>query len=546
MIQHSRVVQWLVTGLVVTAALLVVLLFGWLRVVNASQGILQEEAERQRDALERIVDRADTTLQGSTAWVGRNCNEVSSALQAEGTLSPYFRSIWLVSHGKMYCSSVLRSNEAIDMPLPNELVPLLAGARAVFVPSTPYVHDAPALALFVPTSATDGVLGFIDGVYLSESLHSVKNSDLEWTAMTIGKLSLTSEGSKLESAATATRGAQMTLASELFTTSLAGSPSLTRWLIANYAPIYLSFGAVIAILLGILTFRHLSASQFMLRQIALGIKRNEFKVYYQPVMELATGRCTGAEALVRWHHPVAGLVRPDAFIPIAEGNGLIIELTRSLLKIIRNDVSKGALPQGFHIAINLAERHLRDNTIVQDIERIYGSLNDTYPLVAEITERYVIRDSTTARNVMAELQRRGIETALDDFGAENNSIGYLKQYDFNYLKIDKEFLPVTEDDVVTRNICDSIINLAERMGMMIVAEGVESEMQANYLRERNVTYAQGYLFARPISFDELVPFAIAHAGAGLTTVKQFSTAVTPIAPAAPVTPIAPVTQHKAV
>ncbi|MDR3399830.1 MAG: EAL domain-containing protein [Pandoraea sp.] len=529
MIQHSRVVQWLVTGLVVTVTLLVVLFLGWLRVYHVSQTILQEEAHRQRDALERIVDRADTTLQGAVAWVGRSCSEVSSSLQAAGTLSPYFRSIWLVSHGKMYCSSVIRSDEAIDMPMPGELVPLLTGTRAMFVGSTPYVRDSPALAIFVPTSATDGVLGFVDGVYLTESLHSVKNSDLEWTAMTIGKLSLTSEGSKLESAGFATRGAQVTVGSELFTTSLAGSPSLTRSLIANYAPVFLSFGAVIAVLLGIMTFRHLSPAQFMRRQIALGIKRNEFKVYYQPVMELATGRCAGCEALVRWHHPEAGLVRPDAFIPIAEGNGLIIELTRSLLKQIRNDVSRGALPQGLHVGINLAERHLRDTTIVHDIERYYGSLNDTYPLVAEITERYVIRDTAAARNVMSELQRRGIETALDDFGAENNSIGYLKRYDFNYLKIDKEFLPVTEDDVVTRNICDSIIHMANRMGMTIVAEGVENEMQANYLRERNVTYAQGYLFARPISFDEFVQFAITHAGTGLTAVKPASASVTPIA-----------------
>jgi sensor c-di-GMP phosphodiesterase-like protein len=537
MIQHSRVVQWLVTGLVVTVTLLVVLFLGWLRVYHVSQEVLQEEALRQRDALERIVDRADTTLQGAAGWVGRSCSEVSSSLQAAGTLSPYFRSIWLVSHGKMYCSSVIRSDEAIDMPLPGELVPLLTGTRAMFVGSTPYVRDSPALAIFVPTSATDGVLGFIDGVYLTESLHSVKNSDLQWTAMTIGNLSLTSEGPRLESAGVATRGAQVTLGSELFTTSLAGSPSLTWSLISNYAPVFLSFGAVIALLLGIMTFRHLGPAQFMRRQIALGIKRNEFKVYYQPVMELATGRCAGCEALMRWHHPEAGLVRPDAFIPIAEGNGLIVELTRSLLKQIRNDVSRGALPQGLHVGINLAERHLRDTTIVHDIERYYGSLNSTYPLVAEITERYVIRDTAAARNVMAELRRRGIETALDDFGAENNSIGYLKRYDFDYLKIDKEFLPVTEDDVVTRNICDSIIHMAGRMGMMIVAEGVENEMQANYLRERNVTYAQGYLYARPISFDEFVQFAITHAGMGLTAVKSTSATVSSSTTSA--------TQHKA-
>ncbi|WP_374620378.1 EAL domain-containing protein [Pandoraea sp.] len=533
MIQHSRVVQWLVTGLVVTATLLVVLLLGWLRVHQMSQAFLEQEAQRQRASLERIVNTAEETLKGAAPWVGRTCSEVNSSLQATGTLSPYFRSIWLVSHGKMYCSSVIRSDEAIDMPLPAELVPLLTGSRALFVARTPYVQGVPALALYLPTSATGGVLGFIDGVYLTESLHSVKNSQLAWTAMTIGRVSLTSEGPRLEPVGIATRGAQLTLESEHFSTSLAGSSALTRSLIAAQAPIFLSFGVTIALLLGILTFRHLGPAQFMRRQIALGIRRNEFKVYYQPVMELATGRCVGAEALMRWHHPVAGLVRPDAFIPIAEGNGLIIELTRALLKQIRNDVARGALPQGFHVAINLAERHLRDTTIVHDIERYYGSLNDMYPLIAEITERYVIRDTAAARHVMAELQRRGIETSLDDFGAENNSIGYLKRYEFNYLKIDKEFLPVTEEDEVTRNICDSIIHLAERMGMTIVAEGVESEAQANYLRKRDVTYAQGYLFARPIAFDELVQFAIAHPGTGLSEVKPTSATVAPITPLTP-------------
>ena len=535
MIQHSRVVQWLVTGLVVAVTLAVVLFLGWLRIYHMSQSILVQEAERQRDALERIVTQAEGTLRGAAPWVGRSCSEVSTSLQATGTLSPYFRSIWLVSRGQLYCSSVIRGDAALSMPLPADLVPMLTGTHALLVGGTPYVRDTPALALYVPTSATDGVLGFVDGIYLTETLHSVKNGDLAWTAMTVGNVSLTSEGPRLESAGIATRGAQVSLVSEHFTTSLAGKPSLMQSLATQQAPIFLSFGGIVAFLLGVLTFRHLGPPQFMKRQIAHGIKRNEFKVYYQPVMELATGRCAGAEALMRWHHPVAGLVRPDAFIPIAEDNGLIIELTRSLLRQIRNDVAKGALPQGFHIGINLAERHLRDTTILHDIERYYGSLNNTYPMVAEITERYVIRDTAAARNVMAELQRRGIETALDDFGAENNSIGYLKRYDFNYLKIDKEFLPVTEDDVVTRNICDSIIHLAERLDMTIVAEGVENEMQASYLRERNVTYAQGYLYARPIAFDELVQFAIAHAGIALTAVKNTST----VAARAPLTPLTP-------
>lgn len=527
MIQHSRFVQWVATVTVVALTLVAVLCLGWLRVYHLSQTVLQDTAQRQRAALERIVDQAQDTLQGAAAWVGRPCDEVGGALQATGTLRPYFRSIFLVSRGQLYCSSVTRSPESVELAMPADVVPMLTGARTLLVANSPFARGAPALAMYVPTSATDGVLGFVDAVYITETLRSIRTDDLAWAAMTVGNVSLTSEGPLLSSAAVATRGAQVTLDAPRFTTSLAASPTLLRRIAASQAPIYLSFGGIIAFLLGLLVFRHLSPAQFMRRQIARGIKRDEFKVYYQPVMELATNRCAGAEALLRWHHPQAGLVRPDAFIPLAEANGLIIDLTRAVLRQVRNDVATGALPAGFHIGINLAERHLRDTTIVQDIQRLYGSLIDTYPLVTEITERYVIRDTATARHVMSELQRQGIETALDDFGAENNSIGYLKHYDFDYLKIDKEFLPVTEDDTLTRNICDSIIQLAERLNLTVVAEGVENETQAQYLRERNVKYAQGYLFARPIAFDELVHFAIQNAQTGLAVVKRGESATPP-------------------
>lgn len=531
MIQHSRVVQWLMTGLVVAVTLVIVLFMGWLRVYHLSQAVLLDAAQRQRAAIERIVDQTQGTLQGIAPWVGRPCDEVGTALQATGTLQPYFRSIFLVTRGQLYCASVAHDIGAVDLPMPAEVVPMLTGTHTLLVPGTPFAREAPALAIYVPTSATSGVLGFIDGVYLTETLRSIKNDDLAWTAMTVGNLALTSEGPLLASAGLATRGAQVTLHSDRFSTALAPSPGLLRRIAAGQTPVYLAFGGIIAFLLGVLVFRHLGPGQFMRRQIARGIKRNEFKVYYQPVMELASDRCSGAEALVRWHHPMAGLVRPDAFIPLAESNGLIVDLTRALLRQIRNDVATGALPPGFHIAINLAERHLRDTTIVQDIQRLYGPLRETYPLVAEITERYVIRDTAAARHVMSELRRHGVETALDDFGAENNSIAHLKNYDFDYLKIDKEFLPVSDDDTLTRNICDSIIHLAERLDLKVVAEGVENEAQAQYLRERRVTYAQGYLYARPISFDELVQFAIQHANTGLVAVR--TGAVTPVSASGP-------------
>ncbi|GAB3629612.1 Putative cyclic-di-GMP phosphodiesterase AdrB [Pandoraea terrae] len=519
MIQHSRVVQWLVTGLVVAITLVAVLVVGWMRVYHLSQFVLQDAAQRQRAALERIVDQAQQTLQGATGWVGRPCGEVSPSLQAIGTLAPYFRSIYLVSRGQLYCSSVVREPQQIDTVLPADIVPMLTGVRTLLVPGTPMAHDQAALALYVPTSATGGVLGFVDGIYLTETLRGIKSRDLAWTAITVGNLALTSEAPQLQSAASATRGAQIVLSSERFSASLAPSTTLLRRIAWTQAPVFLTFGALIASLLGLLVYRHLGPEQYTRRQIADGIRRDEFKVYYQPVMSLADGRCTGAEALVRWHHPEHGLIRPDAFIPVAESNGLIIDLTRALLHQIRNDVATGSLPPGFRLGINLAERHLRDTTIVQDILRIYGPLRDTYPLVAEITERYVIRDTSTARHVLSELRRHGIDTALDDFGTENNSIGYLKHYDFDYLKIDKEFLPVTEDDALTRNILDSIIDLGMRLGLMIVAEGVENAMQAEYLRSRGVQYAQGYLFCRPVAFDELVHFAIQHANAALVAVK---------------------------
>lgn len=510
MIKHSRVVQWLGTLLVMALTLAVVFVLAWLRVRDEANGMLQDAASRARAGIERVIVQSHRALEAVGSWVDQPCAQVGPKLQAAAAMQPYFRAIVLVQRGQMVCSSATQSfsqplSRLLPEPSTREQIRLLGG--------TPLVPGRPALLLYLPVTPTDGVLGSIDSPYLFDILDNIRGRDFRWAAVSFPGGALSSETRRVQRSMPAVPAGLdvlgVTLASTRypFSVRLATSQDLLRRLAWSQIPLLMAFGAIIAALLGLLMHRRLNPDQYARRQIARGLKRGEFKVYYQPVVELSSGRCTGAEALLRWHHPTHGLVRPDAFVPLAESSDLIIDLTRFVLRQIRSDLGAGDLPAGLQISVNLAERHLRSRTIVSDIAKYYGTLIGTYPLTIEITERCVIQDAGTARAVLSELRHAGVTVALDDFGTDNNSLSYLKQFPFDYLKIDKEFLPISTEDTVALTILDSIIDLGTRLNLKLVAEGVENYTQRDYLRARGVQYAQGYLFSRPASFAEFVYFA---------------------------------------
>jgi diguanylate cyclase (GGDEF)-like protein len=233
------------------------------------------------------------------------------------------------------------------------------------------------------------------------------------------------------------------------------------------------------------------------------VERDELTVAYQPLVELGTGRCVGAEALVRWHHPERGPIRPDVFIPIAEESDLVLAIGRAVLQRACADAARWVahLPAGqrFEIAVNLSVRQLEQGGIVADVVAALGSSGlPPERLVVEVTESVFLDESGAGVAALEELRGMGVRVALDDFGTGYSALGYLQRFTVDILKIDRRFVATLGTGGTDKpEISGAIIGLARSLRLDVVAEGIEEPEQAERLRELGCALGQGFLFARP-------------------------------------------------
>ncbi len=234
-------------------------------------------------------------------------------------------------------------------------------------------------------------------------------------------------------------------------------------------------------------------------ELERSIQKNEFEINYQPIIELETGRCVGAEALISWTPPGGKAVRPDLFIPLAEDTGLIEPMTEWLMRQIRQEM-EGLLKsdRSLHIAINLSPCHFESDKILSASSNVFGnSAIKPNQIFYEITERGLIdEDNEIARGVMDKLSERGSAIALDDFGTGYSSLSYISSFPLDYLKIDKRFVDSIGIDSPSAGLAESIIDMAGRLELKTIAEGVETREQVEYLKERGVDYVQGWHYSR--------------------------------------------------
>ncbi|MEH2058253.1 MAG: EAL domain-containing protein [Nostoc sp.] len=233
------------------------------------------------------------------------------------------------------------------------------------------------------------------------------------------------------------------------------------------------------------------------------IQRREFLVYYQPIISLTTGRICGFEALVRWRHPIRGLVSPIEFIPIAEETGLINAINTWVLQSACHQLSvwqhHPVTPEPLTISVNLSARLFLQTNLVEQIDQIIyeNKINPEY-LELEITESVIMENIYAIKIILEQLKQRKIKLIMDDFGTGYSSLSYLHSFPFDALKIDQSFVKRMQENKENMGLVPAMISIANSMGMSAIAEGVETEEQLAQLRSLNCNFAQGYLFSQPI------------------------------------------------
>lgn len=280
---------------------------------------------------------------------------------------------------------------------------------------------------------------------------------------------------------------------------------------ADYADLDASFTLIACLMSGaffVLALQYVRRSNLPAFDLERAIAENEIKPYYQPVINLKSGALAGCEVLCRWEKKSGEVVPPAAFIEYAEVTGLAIPMTLKLMEQTRQDLSElcKRMPE-LKISINLFHGHFLDNTIVEDVRAIFeGSPISYRQLVFEITERQPLGASMQTLSVIAGLHALGCRVAMDDAGTGYSNLAYLQTLGVDIVEIDQVFVNMIKSNGEGLPVLDGLIGMAQELGTEIVAEGVETETQALYLRARGVIMAQGFLFApalRAPAFKEL-------------------------------------------
>ncbi|KTD64067.1 EAL domain-containing protein [Legionella spiritensis] len=260
---------------------------------------------------------------------------------------------------------------------------------------------------------------------------------------------------------------------------------------------------------------YLALRRFLNKRLSLSyaitnsLKQNHFAPIYQPIMDMVNNRVCGVEVLVRWQIASDKIVMPDFFIEEAEATGLIIPITTQLIEKAFSQCRTLLTdnPQ-FHLAVNVSANHFRDINFINEFYRLCDKYHILpQQIVLELTERQLFdKDDLTSISFMNELRDKGFSLAIDDFGTGHASINYLRHLPFNYLKIDKIFIQAIGTGAITETLNQAIINMANSLNIAIIAEGVETLEQYNYLKQQNVDYIQGWYFAKAMNIEQLTEF----------------------------------------
>ena len=497
--RSARLVITLLIGTVPIALGFAILYLQAQRSLEDSTARTAQEAVRQFDLM---LDNTEQAARALLPLAGQACDrDRQLALREQVTRRPFVRSTNLIFDSVNYCSSLFGDRFVAELKAED----YVAG-QLLLMPGNPVTPDT-ALLVYRQSEGRRGALATVDGYHLTNALRLISPySDL---LLQVGPNWLSSQGKVLDSTPPSYPVAPSHLSSSRYPYSVAaGMPQgeVWRYMKARYPALFsllIFFGALSAVLGHWLQKR----TSWPGHELHRALEAGEFIPYFQPVVRGDTLQWAGIEVLMRWQHPKQGLVRPDMFIPFAEHCGLIVPMTRSLMRQTSTVLAPHAaqLVDGFHVGVNITASHCLDLALVDDCREFLAAFPPgKVSLVLELTERELIQPTEITHQLFEQLHGLGVLIAIDDFGTGHSSLGYLRQFKVDFLKIVQSFVAMIGIDALSRHILDSIIELSAKLDLGIVAEGVETVLQSEYLAAQGVDYLQGYLFGRPMPGDEFL------------------------------------------
>ena len=247
------------------------------------------------------------------------------------------------------------------------------------------------------------------------------------------------------------------------------------------------------------------AHRVLERELRQALVNNEFTLFFQPTISLATRSICGVEALLRWHHPTRGLLLPEEFLPLAEELGIIVPIGRWVLRTACLQAKRwqGACFPPLPVAVNVSAVELRDLDFLTGVKAVLAATElEPSNLLLELTETVLVKDTESTAHVLRSLKELGVKLALDDFGTGFSSLSHLRQFPIDVLKIDQSFMRNLHSQSDDAGIVGAVVGMADSLRMRVVAEGVETEEQISVLEEQSCPEAQGFYFSRPLPAED--------------------------------------------
>lgn len=419
-------------------------------------------------------------------------------LGTEAALEPHLRTIFIIREGKVWCSS-LSGNRVLLLnapAIPNSPLLLLSAKHAV--------NGLPVL-LYQTTFGDNRAIVTISDRHIRNAL-GIPVKDINYT-LNVGDAVMGTSGDVANGTRHQHRVGRVEAAKFPYSVEYTFPPLFSLQRLVSQGGGLLLFLLSLACLAAYTLYKYLNKSTLPEESLRRAIARGEIVPFYQPVVNGREGTLRGVEVLARWKHPQGGYISPGAFIPIAEKSGLIVPLTQSLMAQVVTHMNALAtkLPEGFHVGINFSAPHIAMPTFVDDCLKYKSHfVRKDLNLVIEVTEREPLDLDDRLVHTLNALHEKGFAIALDDFGTGYSGLSYLHDLQIDYIKIDHSFVSRVNEHEDSTRILDCVLDLARKLSISIVAEGVETKAQLDYLNRNGIVFQQGYYFFKPVPFTELI------------------------------------------